>query len=75
MHFIILKLNVHKIKLNQDSKMANFNYKVQNYKCSKIKYSLFWNRTTRNTNNSFILRRFGQIEGMGIIYNKSTSGV
>ena len=23
---------------------------------------------TRNTNNSFILRRFGQIEGMGIIY-------
>ena len=30
---------------------------------------------TRNTNNSFILRRFGQMEGMGIIYNKSTSGV
>ena len=32
MHFIILKLNVHKIKLNQDSKVANFNYKVQNCK-------------------------------------------
>ena len=31
---------------------------------------------TSNTNNSFnILRRFGQIEGMGIIYNKFTSGV
>ena len=28
---------------------------------------------TRNTNNSFILRRFGQMEGMGIIYNKSTT--
>ena len=26
-------------------------------------------------NNSFILKRFGQMEGMGIIYNKSTSGV
>ena len=26
---------------------------------------------TRNTNNSFILRRFRQMEGMGIIYNKS----
>ena len=38
MHFIILKLNVHKIKLNHYSKMANFNYKVQNCKCSKIKY-------------------------------------
>ena len=38
MHFIILKLNVHKIKLNQDSIMANFNYKVENCKCSKIKY-------------------------------------
>ena len=38
MHFIILKLNVHKIKLNQDSKIANFNYKVQNGKWSKIKY-------------------------------------
>ena len=25
-------------QLNQDSKMANFNYKVQNCKCSKIKY-------------------------------------
>ena len=25
----------------------------------------------RNTNNSFILRRYGQMEGMGIIYNKS----
>ena len=32
MHFIILKFNVHKIKLNQDSKMANFNYKVQNFR-------------------------------------------
>ena len=30
---------------------------------------------TRNTKNSFILRRFGQMERMGIIYNKSTSGV
>ena len=30
MHFIILKLNVHKIKLNQDSKMVNFNYKIYN---------------------------------------------
>ena len=38
MHFIILQLNVHKIKLNLDSKMANFNYKVQHCKCSKIKY-------------------------------------
>ena len=38
MHFIDLKLNVHKIKLNQDSKMVNFNYKVQNCKCFKIKY-------------------------------------
>ena len=40
MHFIIIKLNVHKIKPNQDSEMANFNYnyKVQNCKCSKIKY-------------------------------------
>ena len=38
MHFIILKLTAHKIKLNQDSKMANFNYKVQDCKCSKIKY-------------------------------------
>ena len=30
---------------------------------------------TRNTNNSFILRRFGQMEGMAIIDNKFTSGV
>ena len=36
MHFIILKLNVHKIKLNQDSKMANLNYKVQNCKFCDI---------------------------------------
>ena len=36
MHFIISRLYVHKINLNQDSKMANFNYKVQNCKCSKI---------------------------------------
>ena len=38
MHFIILKLNVHEIKLNQYFKIANFNYKIQNCKCSKIKY-------------------------------------
>ena len=30
---------------------------------------------TRNTNKSVILIRFGQIEDMGIIYNKPTSGV
>ena len=41
MHFIILKLNVDEIKLNQDSIMANFNYKVQRYtvnarKCTAI---------------------------------------
>ena len=32
MHFIILKLNVHEIKLKLHSKIANFNYKVQNCK-------------------------------------------
>ena len=51
LHFIILILNVHKIKLNLHSKIANFNYKVQNCKwqmhqnkiCDVL--SLSWNRT------------------------------
>ena len=30
LYFIILKLNVHKLKLTLHTKMANFNYKVQN---------------------------------------------
>ena len=34
--FIILKLNVLEIKLKLHSKMANFNYKIQNCKCTKI---------------------------------------
>ena len=40
LHFIIFKLNMHKIKLNLHSKMATltFNYKLQNCKCTIIKY-------------------------------------
>ena len=37
-HYINIAFHNFEIKLNQDSKMANFNYKVQNSKCSKIKY-------------------------------------
>ena len=48
--YCILKLNVHEIKLNLHSKIANFNYKVQNCKLHQNEIfdalSLFWNRTT-----------------------------
>ena len=49
---MILKLNVYKRKLNLHSKIANFNYKVQNCKLYQYEIfdvlSLFWNRTSLN---------------------------
>ena len=39
--YCILKLNVHEIKLNLHSKIANFNYKVLNCKCIKMKYLVY----------------------------------